>query len=648
MRPDRHKKTIAPRAVRSPIPGRAVRLAPWFLTLMAAAATTGTRAERLRFDPSLPWEVRRAQPADVILADSPAAWHVQFVNARAPEVRITDHPAGDYRGHVLLGKTVTLPDHVPYHVGLRFRYQTYCALPDRSGQVAFFVFTTRAWDGLGDDPLTRVQFDPSRPPTGVVASAIVHAHGDPVGDCTSWQLYESANLSRDLSDHAGEKVVFAVLWGCYHRGASEWGRLADVQLVTRTREEALERLRARIYSPEFFSHFMLRGKDLAAVKAAVVEGDYLTAGEELVAHFAKRTAPRWHFGRADRPRPTFPAVADGLHAFRALGGGFGLTDRRFGAGSDAQGMGYGDRESCLCALARAYWTTADEKYAREFAAGFVDWYLSRPPSAGGPSWDPDEAAVRVPELISCFHYLQDSDGADGFLRLVMLQSLWEHGQFTLAHKTVGTNAILVQVNALLALASVFPEYQDARTWRDVGNKWLVDALKKQFYPDGACVELSGARQAACLAALHDIRATAALNRVSLPREFTPTMLRATEALMFLMKPDGSVPSTNAGTADAVTEWLSKGGEIFKRDDMKWLASAERKGAPPPAPSESLPYAGWVVMRTGWNPGDRYLFFDAGPYGQGGQHEDGLSIEVYAFGRTLVADPGGADGGDEWG
>ncbi len=37
--------------------------------------------------------------------------------------------------------------------------------------------------------------------------------------------------------------------------------------------------------------------------------------------------------------------------------------------------------------------------------------------------------------------------------------------------------------------------------------------------------------------------------------------------------------------------------------------------------------------------DRYMLFDAGPFGYGHQHEDALSFVIYAYGKYMLVDPG---------
>jgi len=76
-----------------------------------------------------------------------------------------------------------------------------------------------------------------------------------------------------------------------------------------------------------------------------------------------------------------------------------------------------------------------------------------------------------------------------------------------------------------------------------------------------------------------------------------------------------------------------------RTDFAWAASDGAEGVCPAPGSSAFPYAGHFVMRTGWQEDDAYLFFDGGPFGYGHQHEDKLSLVVYAHGRAHIVDPG---------
>src|SRR5690606_15235854 len=61
--------------------------------------------------------------------------------------------------------------------------------------------------------------------------------------------------------------------------------------------------------------------------------------------------------------------------------------------------------------------------------------------------------------------------------------------------------------------------------------------------------------------------------------------------------------------------------------------------PPGAPSVVYPWAGQLVMRSGYDVDAHWAFFDIGPWGTGHQHNDKLHLSVSAFGRDLLVDGG---------
>jgi hypothetical protein len=109
-------------------------------------------------------------------------------------------------------------------------------------------------------------------------------------------------------------------------------------------------------------------------------------------------------------------------------------------------------------------------------------------------------------------------------------------------------------------------------------------------------------------------------------------------LLAMMPNRTLAPLNDAGVTD-VRGWLARGATLFSRPDFEWAGSDGAKGIAPKVGSYAFPYAGHFIMRTGWNPDDKFLIFDGGPYGIGHQHEDKLTLFMRAFGRILVTEPG---------
>jgi hypothetical protein len=86
--------------------------------------------------------------------------------------------------------------------------------------------------------------------------------------------------------------------------------------------------------------------------------------------------------------------------------------------------------------------------------------------------------------------------------------------------------------------------------------------------------------------------------------------------------------------------LAEAATLFPdRQDFRWYATGGKEGRAPAELSHAFPYAGYYVMRSGWDPDARWLWFDGGPFGYGHQHEDKLEIVVAAYGKTFLVDPG---------
>jgi hypothetical protein len=110
--------------------------------------------------------------------------------------------------------------------------------------------------------------------------------------------------------------------------------------------------------------------------------------------------------------------------------------------------------------------------------------------------------------------------------------------------------------------------------------------------------------------------------------------------MWVMRPDRSAPRWNDSWHVDVPGTLMKGLSLFpRRKDFQWIATDGREGTPPDHTSHLFPYAGQVVMRSGWQRDALFLGFEAGPFGYGHQHEDKLGIVIFAYGKELLVEGG---------
>jgi hypothetical protein len=204
------------------------------------------------------------------------------------------------------------------------------------------------------------------------------------------------------------------------------------------------------------------------------------------------------------------------------------------------------------------------------------------------------------------------------------------------------NWLTMESNGLMHTGVLFPEFKEAEAWRKTASERLYAELDKQVYPDGAQIELSTGYHQVSLQNFLGLARTAILNGVPLPADYHQKLRRMFEYNLWVQMPDGRTPALNDGSLYAVRDSLRTAAELYKDPLFQWAASDGNEGAPPNHSSHLFPYAGQMVMRSGWDPEARWLLMDAGPFGYGHQHEDKLSIVVHAYGKQQIADPGNYD------
>jgi hypothetical protein len=108
----------------------------------------------------------------------------------------------------------------------------------------------------------------------------------------------------------------------------------------------------------------------------------------------------------------------------------------------------------------------------------------------------------------------------------------------------------------------------------------------------------------------------------------------------MMAPDGRLPDLNDGFRWPVASLLERAIASYpERADFRWAATRGVAGTPPVETSLAFPYAGYYVMRSGWEVDAIWALFDGGPLGFAHQHEDKLNLILHAYGRDLLTEGG---------
>ncbi|MHB1461031.1 MAG: alginate lyase family protein [Armatimonadota bacterium] len=435
---------------------------------------------------------------------------------------------------------------------------------------------------------------------------------------------------------------------------------------------------------QFFALLDYSLPHLSTVKRAVDAGNYAKAKIELLAAMRTRRKPintvNWYgmgttstLNWCDRPSVHDVAydtsVADricrGIYAGEVISA---YPDYKMGSTTDWSANPYNapewtwvlNRHPNWVYLGRAYWATGNEKYARRFNNEVVDWVSNRPVPPDGsyqssPSWRTIEAGIRM--FFSwplAYEYFLQSPSFTVEAHYLMMRSMVDHGRHLMAHPT-GGNWVTMEMDGLVHLGTLFPEFKEASTWRKFGMDRLALEIKRQIYPDGFQFELSTSYHQVVMCCFGDAYEMLTANGLTVPAGYKIDMEKLYDPILYTVKPSGTLPAPNDSDehvegvvlpfnvvpepAPDPMHVLKQGAELFQREDMKYVASRGAKGKRPADTSHDFPYAGYCVMRSGWDINARYLFFDAGPFGAGHQHEDKLNLELYAYGKSLLFDSG---------
>jgi hypothetical protein len=227
-----------------------------------------------------------------------------------------------------------------------------------------------------------------------------------------------------------------------------------------------------------------------------------------------------------------------------------------------------------------------------------------------------------------------------------LQSLHDQVCFIRDNLTPARNHRTIELYAIFLTAVVFPEFEQSAAWLAFARDALLHNLQTDLLPDGVQVELSTDYHHLVLKNYLSIRKLALLNEIAMPVEMDVLLRKGLEFALYAHKPDGTIPSLSDGDSRSFLDLLRQGYELYGDEALLYVATGGREGRPPASRSRLFPQSGYAILRSGWGErgepyGDeRYLIFDCGPLGAGNHgHLDLLNVELAAYGRSLVVDPG---------
>ena len=304
-----------------------------------------------------------------------------------------------------------------------------------------------------------------------------------------------------------------------------------------------------------------------------------------------------------------------------------------------------NRHHVWVTLGKAYWKTGDEKYARSFVTQLNSWLkqCDRPHGSGnkpGSSWRTLDAGIRMEKCWpNAFFYFLSSPSFDDESVFKMVKSFYEHGLHLRSHHT-SDNWLSKEMSGLYTIGVLFPEFRESSEWRTFAVDKLYKEETEQFYLDGAQHELATGYHGNSLSSIVSVYRVAQLNHYHLPKDYVSRLEKSYEFFLNLMMPDGKLPAINDSDWDDVAPHITTAANLFSaRKDFAFFATKGERGKEPKYKSIWMPWAGWYIMRSGWDKDAFYALFEVGPYGTGHQHEDKLSFILSAYGSRLITECG---------
>jgi uncharacterized heparinase superfamily protein len=335
-----------------------------------------------------------------------------------------------------------------------------------------------------------------------------------------------------------------------------------------------------------------------------------------------------------------------------------------------------NRHQWFVRLGQAYRLTHDELYAAAFVSAIRSW-MECNPRGMGINWASSlEAALRLVSWCWATLLFRGSRWLSEELRsdiLVQIEAHARHVERHLSYYFSPNTHLTGEALGLFYAGAVCAESDDARRWREIGARILVDEIERQVADDGVYFEQSTYYQRYTVDIYLHFLILAARNGIPVPGRVGDRVQQMLDFLLAVRRPDGTLPQIGDAdggrimpfvhrAADDARDLFSTAAAFFRRSDYAWAAgvvapdtfwllgaegvrafTALQPAPPIEPPSRLFGDGGYAVMRSGWEPDAHQMIVDVGPLGcphSGAHgHADLLSVQCAAFGEPYLVDAG---------
>lgn len=312
-------------------------------------------------------------------------------------------------------------------------------------------------------------------------------------------------------------------------------------------------------------------------------------------------------------------------------------------------------------LAEAYRATRDDKYVAAFVELTSDWIAKHPlenrgmthpvyTSWRGYPWLDIQTGIRADSICKVFPVLVHGRSFTPEFLGILLASLYDHQAKTEREpmRQVHNKAVFEQ-RGFVHIASLFPEFKDARRWMQLALDRTRENFLAQTTPDGVQREWSFGYNLAVLRDAVDIMERARPFGLSVPGDYLDRIRKMYDYIFAVATPRLSAPmfgdaSRTESTSSDRSQWplyetLTGATRLLGDPKYAALAKLDAKRLPEQT-SYAFAKAGTYVLRDQWGPEQIYFALHCPPPGISGHDQpDNGTFELCAFGRWLMPDTG---------
>ena len=294
-------------------------------------------------------------------------------------------------------------------------------------------------------------------------------------------------------------------------------------------------------------------------------------------------------------------------------------------------------------LLEAYRETGEQRFLDRFLFLMEDYAQD---NIGGISpsdmtWYDMAASIRIENWLYSWKILLETGDADEAFMIRFLPYAWYHGEMLangIEYAEEGNHGTF-HSRALLSLGLVFPQFNDASGWYDLGSDRLETQLLDLVSDEGVHLEQAVFYHFYMMTAYQEIRELLQSGGMDFSAEGVARIEKMPLFAAHILQPNGWMPMLSDTPQDL---------RIAIPEEMHpWLdfsLSQGERGERPTQTHQSYDHSGYVIFRSGWGEARNFtdetqLVFDTGPKGSGHGHFDAQTFVLSAFGTDMLVDSG---------